>query len=136
MLPELFYKASLIDLKSASYLDYLQWVTVRSSHRKRSTKTGVLKISKNSQENTCAKVSSLIKLQEACNFIKKETLVHAFSCEFFEIFKITFLTEHFWTIASSLSRYPYSFILRGVFRKQSNIYFGFFLRKQLTAISC
>ena len=84
MLPELFYKASLIDLKSASYLDYLQWVTVRSSHRRRSIKTGVLKISKNSQENTCARVSFLIKLQEACNLIKIETLAQVFSCEFCE----------------------------------------------------
>ena len=45
-----------------------------------------LKISQNSQENTCARVSVLIKLQ-ACNFIKKETLVQLFSCEFCEIFK-------------------------------------------------
>ena len=34
-----------------------------------------LEILQNSQENTCARVSFLIKLQvEACNFIKKETL--------------------------------------------------------------
>ena len=34
-----------------------------------------LEISQNSQEDTCAIVSFLIKLQaEACNFIKKETL--------------------------------------------------------------
>ena len=32
----------------------------------------------------------LIKLQaEACNFIKKETLAHVFSCEFCEISKNT-----------------------------------------------
>ena len=30
----------------------------------------------------------------ACNFIKKETLAQLFSCEFFEISKNTFLTEH------------------------------------------
>ena len=48
-----------------------------------------LKISQNSQENTCARVSFLIKLQ-ACNFIKKETLAQVFSCEFQEIFKNTF----------------------------------------------
>ena len=35
-----------------------------------------------------------IKLQaEVCNVIKKETLPQVFSCEFFEIFKNTFLTE-------------------------------------------
>ena len=42
-----------------------------------------LEISENSQENTSARVSFLMKLQtEACNFIKKETLTRVFSCEF------------------------------------------------------
>ena len=42
-----------------------------------------LEISQNSQENTCAKISFLIKLQAlACNFIKKETLAQVFSYEF------------------------------------------------------
>ena len=46
-----------------------------------------VKNSQNSQENTCAKVSFLIKLKaSACNFIKKETLAKVFSCEFWEIF--------------------------------------------------
>ena len=52
-----------------------------------------LKISKNLQENTRARVSFLIELQasaSACNFIKKETLVQVFSCEICEIFKKTF----------------------------------------------
>ena len=50
-----------------------------------------LKISQNSQENTCAKVSLLIKLQaKASNFIKKETLAQVFSCEFCKISKNTF----------------------------------------------
>ena len=31
---------------------------------------------------------------QACNFIKKETLVQMFSCEFYEISKNTFCTEH------------------------------------------
>ena len=54
-----------------------------------------------SQESTCARVSFLIKLPQACNFIKKETLaqvfeacnlirkdplVQVFSCEFLPIF--------------------------------------------------
>ena len=38
---------------------------------------GLLKNLQNSQENTCTRVSLLIQLQdEACNFVKKETLVH------------------------------------------------------------
>ena len=48
-------------------------------------------ISQNSHENTYASVSFLIKLQAlACSFIKKETLVQVFSCEFCKISKNTF----------------------------------------------
>ena len=40
-----------------------------------------LEISQNSQGNTCARVSFLIKLQsQAYNFIKKEALAQVFSC--------------------------------------------------------
>ena len=74
-----------------------------------------LEISQNLQENTCARVSFLIKLQalffnkvvglrpKACNFIKKEILAHVFSCEFCEISKNTFFTEHLWTAASLIT---------------------------------
>ena len=41
-------------------------------------KKGALKNLQNSQENTCARASFLIKLQPA---IKKETLVQVFSCD-------------------------------------------------------
>ena len=37
---------------------------------------------------------------QAYNFIKKEILAQVFSCEFYEIFKNTFFTEHLWTTAS------------------------------------
>ena len=40
-------------------------------------------------ENTCARVSFLVKLQ-VCNFVKKETLAQVFPCEFCEISKSTF----------------------------------------------
>ena len=64
----------------------------------------LLEISQNSQENTSARVSFLIKLQtSASNFIKKETLAEVLSCEFCEIFKNTFFTEHLWTTASTLA---------------------------------
>ena len=50
-----------------------------------------LEISQNSQENTCARVSFLIKLQAgACKFIKKESLAQVSSREFWEISKNTF----------------------------------------------
>ena len=51
-----------------------------------SVKKVLLEISQNSQENTCARTSFLIKLQ-ACNFNKNETLVQVFSCEFCEFSK-------------------------------------------------
>ena len=47
-----------------------------------------LNISQNSQEN---------------NFIKKETLTQVFCCEFCEVSKNTFFTEHLWTTASGTS---------------------------------
>ena len=55
-----------------------------------SVKKVFLEILQNSQENTCARVAFLIKLQQACNFIKKETSAQVFSCEFCEISKNTF----------------------------------------------
>ena len=54
-----------------------------------------LKISQNSQENTCVRDSFFIKLQaEDCNFIKKKIQAQVFSSEFSEIFKSTLFTEH------------------------------------------
>ena len=61
-----------------------------------------LEILENSQENTCARVSCLIKLQAAYNFIKKEGLAQVFSCEFCEIPKNTFSTEHLTATASEV----------------------------------
>ena len=52
-----------------------------------SVKKVLLEISQNSQENTCARVSFLIK---ACNFIKKETVTQVFSCKFCKISKNNF----------------------------------------------
>ena len=55
-----------------------------------SIKKVFLEVSQNSQKNTCARVSFLIKLlASAYNFIKKETPAQVFSCEFGEIFKNT-----------------------------------------------
>ena len=53
----------------------------RSSHQSCSIKKVFLKILQNSQENACASVSFLIKLQvDACNLIKKEILAQVSSC--------------------------------------------------------
>ena len=40
---------------------------------------------------------------QAYNFIKKETLTQVFSCEFCDISKNAFSTEHLWTTASDYS---------------------------------
>ena len=56
-----------------------------------SVKKVFLEISQNSQENTCARDSFLIKLQASgLFFIKKEFLPQVFSCAFCEISKNTF----------------------------------------------
>ena len=63
----------------------------RSSRPEVFCKKGFLRNFSNSQENTCVRVSFLLKLQaEACNFAKKETLAQVFSREFCEISKNTF----------------------------------------------
>ena len=60
-----------------------------------SVRKRVLRNFKNLQENTCARVSFLIKFHASVwNFIKKETLVQVFSCEVSEISMNTFFTEH------------------------------------------
>ena len=54
-----------------------------------------------SHENTCTRVSVLIKLQASTfNFIKKEALAQMFSCEIREISKDTFFTAHLRATAS------------------------------------
>ena len=70
----------------------------RSSNQRCYVRKGVLRNFANSQENTGVKVSFLIK-----SFIKKETLAQVFSCDFCEISRKTFFTEHLWTTASNLT---------------------------------
>ena len=58
-----------------------------------------LEISQSSQENTCARASLSIKLQAwGLQLCLKETLAQVFSCEFWEISKNTFFTEHLWVM--------------------------------------
>ena len=67
---------------------------VRSRHRRSSAKKVFLKISQNSQENTCARVSFLIKLQDLglqLYWIRDSST--DILCGFCEIFKNTFFTE-------------------------------------------
>ena len=78
----------------------------RNSHRRCSVRKSVLRnFEKNSQENTCARLSFLIKFQaETWNFIKIEILAQVFSSEFREISKSAFSTEHLRTTASVNTR--------------------------------
>ena len=62
-------------------------------------------MSQNSQEDICAIVSFLIKLQAyACNIIKRDSGTGV-SCEFREIFTNSFFTEHLWTSASEIGKF-------------------------------
>ena len=73
----------------------------RSSRRSCSVKKVFLEISQNSQENTCARDSFFNKVAgQACNFIKKDSVVQVFSCEFCEISKNAFFIEHLRATAS------------------------------------
>ena len=63
----------------------------------------------NSQENTGARVSVLIKLQADFNFIKKETLAQVFSSEFYEISKNTFF--HRTPLVAAPLFYKYIYII-------------------------
>ena len=89
-----------------TYSISLVWseINCRSSHWRCSVKKYVLKsFTKSTGKHLC---QSLFFNKEAglrskvCNFIKKKTLAQVFSCEFWELFKNTFCTEHLWTTTS------------------------------------
>ena len=50
-------------------------------------------------KEACQQIPPMLQ-SAACNFIKKETLTQVFSCEFCEISKNTFFTEHLRKTAS------------------------------------
>ena len=69
-------------------ISLFSWKKDRSSRPEVFYKKVFLKIWQNSQENTCARVSLLIKN------IKKETLAQVLSCEFCEFSRTFFFIEH------------------------------------------
>ena len=78
------------DLKSSGRYTFFMNSTEAVAQRC-SVKKLFLEISQNSYQNTCVRISFLIKLQAStCNFIKKESLAQVFPCEFCEIFKNTY----------------------------------------------
>ena len=83
-------------LNALKWLKYLEPVAPKFSVKKMP-----LQISQNLQENNCTRASFLTKLQaEFFHFIKQETLVQVFFCEFCETFMTTYFIEHFRTTAS------------------------------------
>ena len=65
--------------------------------------------------------SIFLKKAQACNFIKKETLAQVFSCEFWNISKNTFFTEHIRTTASGES-FKIIIIQSPYFHRSKNLY--------------
>ena len=77
-------------------------ISSKSSHRRCSVKTGVLgNIEKFTGKHLCQSLFFNKVAGQAFNFVKKEALAQEFSCEFFEISKNTFFTEHLRTTAST-----------------------------------
>ena len=94
----IFYKSISrwqINLSRCPFFLAVHFILIRRSHRGCSVRKGVYRnIAKLTEKHLCQSLF-LIKLQaEACNFIKKETLAQVFSCEFSEISKSIFFTEH------------------------------------------
>ena len=80
-------------------LENFIWPTKRINHKVHGSSRKVfLKISQNSQEKNCGRVSFLLKKS-----IKKETVAQVFSCEFYEILKSTFLYRTSLVAASGYS---------------------------------
>ena len=77
-------------------LDSFKYSLCRNSYQRCSLRKGVLRNFAKFTEKRLCQSRFFIKLlhAEAYNFIEKETLVQVFSCEFCEISKNAFFTEH------------------------------------------
>ena len=75
----------------------------RSSHRRCSVRKGVLRNFARFTEKHLYQSLFFNKVAKVNKVIKKETLAQVFSCEFCEISKKTFFTEHLRTTASTTS---------------------------------
>ena len=70
---------------------------LRSSHPDVFFEKGILRnFSKFTGKYLCQSLIFNKTAGGTCNFIKKETLAQVLSCEFYEISKNTFFTEHLW----------------------------------------
>ena len=110
-LPLWFYKKVIVYLA-------LSETNSEVAVRRCSAKKVVLKISQNSQENTCVGVCL------TWNFTKKETPTQLFYCEFCEIFKNTFFIKHLrWLLLTNL---PHQLSLMNVWVCKCNKFFSIF----------
>ena len=99
-----FSSVSIVDFEQVS-VSWERNCCGRSSRSHMICKLVLLKISRNSQENTCFEVSFLWSCgMEACNFFKKEIPAEVFFCELCEIVSNRFLTEHLWTTPSVIEK--------------------------------
>ena len=79
-------------------------------------------------EKVFLKFSQNVQTQ-ACIFIKREFLVQLFSCEFYEICKSNFLTEHLRATASGIisnNRFPFKNFVFIICLQKQNISHIFF----------
>ena len=93
-------------------------IYVEAAVRRCSVKKVFLEISQNSQENTCARVSFLIKLQAwPATLLKKRLWHRCFPVNFAKFLRTPFFTEHLWwlllnmisTISSSITSHQFNF---------------------------
>ena len=94
-------KSYQLDSNYHNSITSLTLPTLRSSRRRCYVKKGVLRIFvKFTEKHLCQSLFFNKVADEACNFIKKETLAQPFSCKFSKISKNNFFTEHLWMTAS------------------------------------
>ena len=80
-------------------------MTIRSNHQRCSVRKGVLRNFAKFRGKHLCQVLFFNKVA-APEPEKKEALAHVFSCEFCEISKNKFFTEHLWTTASRQTALP------------------------------
>ena len=80
-----------------------------------SVKKVFLDISQNSRENTCARVSFLVKLQAwGLTLLEKRLWHRCFSANFAKFLRIPFIKEHLWKLTLSLFPLTLSFLLNAL----------------------
>ena len=78
------------------------WKVCEAVAQRYSVKKVFLEISQNSQENTCARVSFLIKFLRPANLLKKRLWDRCFPMNFAKFLRTPFFTEHLWWLLLNL----------------------------------